>query len=126
MAYAGLRPGEALALQWGDIREKTILVERAISLGAEEDTKTTAHRTVRLLGPLKADLAAWRLAGGRPPEDALVVPSHKGEAWTEPAYQSWRRRAFRRALGSTGITTKATPYTLRHSFASLLLHEDRS
>src|SRR5579859_2319223 len=29
---AGLRPGEALALQWRDIREQTILVERAISL----------------------------------------------------------------------------------------------
>jgi len=33
LAYAGLRPGEALALQWRDIREQTILVERAISLG---------------------------------------------------------------------------------------------
>ena len=56
--YAGLRPGEALALQWQDIREKTILVERALSLGDEADTKTTAHRTVRLLAPLRADLAA--------------------------------------------------------------------
>ena len=49
LAYAGLRPGEALALQWRDIREQTILVERAISLGEEKDTKTAAHRTVRLL-----------------------------------------------------------------------------
>ena len=46
LAYAGLRPGEALALQWGDLRENTILVERALSLGEEEDTKTTTHRTV--------------------------------------------------------------------------------
>ena len=35
----------------GSIRERTILVERAISLGEEADTKTTAHRTVRLLVP---------------------------------------------------------------------------
>jgi hypothetical protein len=39
LAYAGLRPGEALAIQWRDIREQTILVERAISLGEEKDTK---------------------------------------------------------------------------------------
>ena len=29
MAYAGLRPGEALALQWGDVGENTLLVERS-------------------------------------------------------------------------------------------------
>ena len=60
LAYAGLRPGEALALQWRDIREQTILVERAISLGEEKDTKTAAHRTVRLLQPLANDLKEWR------------------------------------------------------------------
>jgi integrase len=27
LAYAGLRPGEALALTWGHVRERTILVE---------------------------------------------------------------------------------------------------
>jgi integrase len=27
LAYAGLRPGEALGLRWGDIRERTILVQ---------------------------------------------------------------------------------------------------
>jgi len=125
LAYAGLRPGEALALRWGDIREQTILVERALSLGAEEDTKTTAHRTVRLLAPLRQDLAEWRLASGRPTHRALVFPSQQDTPWTEPAYQSWRRRSFRRALDAAGIA-KATPYTLRHSFASLLLHEGRS
>ena len=125
LAYAGLRPGEVLALRWGDIREQTILVERALSLGAEEDTKTTAHRTVRLLAPLRQGLGEWRLASGRPDNDALLFPSRQGDPWTEPAYQSWRRRSFKRALDSAGVT-KATPYTLRHSFASLLLHEGRS
>jgi integrase len=33
LAYSGLRPQEALALRWDDIRERTILVERAVSLG---------------------------------------------------------------------------------------------
>jgi integrase len=125
LAYAGLRPGEALALQWRDIREQTILVERAVSLGEEKDTKTAAHRTVRLLQPLAADLREWRLFSGRPSGKALVFPSANGGLWTQPAYQSWRRRAFKRALDGAGVE-HARPYDLRHSFASLLIHEGRS
>lgn len=66
LAYAGLRPGEALALRWRDVRERTILVERAVSLGEVKDTKTRSTRSVRLLGPLAADLAEWRMRSGRP------------------------------------------------------------
>jgi integrase len=46
LAYAGLPPAEALAGQWRDIREQTILVERAVSLGEEKDTKDSgaSHR----------------------------------------------------------------------------------
>jgi len=125
LAYAGLRPGEALGLRWGDVSEKGLLVQRSIALGQEADTKTRQHRSVRLLGPLKADLAAWRLAAGRPAASRLVFPAADGGPWTEPAYQSWRRRAFARALAAAGID-HARPYDLRHSFASLLLHEGRN
>lgn len=78
LGYAGLRPGEALALRWADVRANTILIERALSLGAEDDTKTSQHRTVRLLAPLKTDLQEWRLAQGRPSDDALLFPGHAG------------------------------------------------
>lgn len=125
LAYAGLRPGEALALRWGDVREQTLLVERSISLGQEADTKTGAHRAVRLLAPLRADLLDYRMRCGRPGDADLVFPGHDGAPWSEPAYQSWRRRAFRRALDAAGVE-RARPYDLRHSFASLLLHEGRS
>lgn len=125
LAYAGLRPGEALALRWSDVRDRTLLVERAISLGEEKDTKTTAHRTVRLLGPLAADLREWRLRSGRPADDRLIFPSREGRPWSQSAYQSWRRKAFRRALIAAGVE-HARPYDLRHGFASLLLHEGRS
>jgi integrase len=125
LAYAGLRPGEALALRWGDVRDKTLLVERAISFGVEKDTKTAAHRTVRLLAPLAVDLLEWRMRSGRPPDAALIFPSTKGTPWTDAAYRSWRRRAFRRALAAAGVD-RARPYDLRHSFASLLLHEGSS
>jgi integrase len=125
LAYAGLRPGEALALRWGDMRERTLLVERAISLGVEGDTKTAAHRTVRLLAPLQADLLAWRMRSGRPPVRSLVFPGHAGAPWSDAAYRSWRRKAFRRAVEAADIE-HARPYDLRHSFASLLLHEGAS
>jgi integrase len=125
LAYAGLRPGEALGLRWGDIRDRTILIQRSISLGEEADTKTRQHRTVRLLAPLAADLRTWRMAAGRPSDGELVFPSKDGLPWTQPAYQSWRRRAFCRAAEAAGLE-RARPYDLRHSFASLLLHEGRS
>jgi integrase len=125
LAYAGLRPGEALGLRWGDVRERTILIQRAISLGEEADTKTRQHRTVRLLSPLAADLRSWRMASGRPNDNQLVFPGKDGQPWTQAAYQSWRRRAFRRATQAAGLA-HARPYDLRHSFASLLLHEGRS
>ncbi len=54
LAYAGLRPGEALALTWGHVGERTILVERSLALGELKDTKTRSTRSVRLLAPNKA------------------------------------------------------------------------
>ena len=97
LAYAGLRPGEALGLRWGDVREQTLLIQRAISLGEESDTKTRQHRTVRLLAALAADLRSWRMAAGRPGDSEFVFPGKEGRPWTQAAYQSWRRRAFNRS-----------------------------
>ena len=125
LAYAGLRPGEALGLRWGDVREQTLLMQRAISIGEESDTKTRQHRTVRLVAPLATDLRSWRMASGRPADSELVFPGKEGQPWTLARYQSWRRRAFNRATRATGLA-HARPYDLRHSFASLLLHEGRS
>jgi integrase len=125
LAYSGLRPQEALALRWGDVRERTILVERAVSLGEEKDTKTHAHRTVRLLAPLREDLLAWRMRTGRPKDGALVFPGPERRLWTKTTYDNWRRRAFDRACKAIELDG-ARPYDLRHSFASLLLHEGRS
>jgi integrase len=84
-----------------------------------------AHRTVRLLPPLAADLRKWRLQSGRPAAKALIFPSATGTVWSQPAYQSWRRRVFKRSLDGAGVE-HARPYDLRHSYASLLLHEGRS
>ena len=127
LAYAGLRPQEALALRWGDVRERTLLVERAVSLGKQKDTKTHAHRTVRLLAPLREDLLAWRLRCGPAAGDTRwCSPGPAGGLWTKTTYENWRKRAFDRALQAAAVERRDARTTLRHSFASLLLHEGRS
>jgi integrase len=83
LAYAGPRPQETLALQWSDVGLRTLLVQRAISLGQEKDTKTRAHRTVRLLGPLREDLLAWQLRAGRAGRGGAGLPRTGGAAVVE-------------------------------------------
>ena len=57
LAYAGVRPSEALALRWSDIHARTLLVERALTAEGEiKRTKTGQVRSVRLLAPLREDL----------------------------------------------------------------------
>ena len=58
-------------------------------------------------------------------DDALVFPAADGGEWSANAFEKWRRRVFTPALRSIGIE-RGRPYDLRHSFASLLLHEGRS
>jgi integrase len=127
LAYAGLRPGELRALRWGDVRERTILVQRgADPTGKAKATKTRAVRTVRLLAPLAADLKEWRMASGRPGDTALVFPSATGEGWTKDEWDVFRRRAWSTASKRSGLASVPRPYDLRHSFASLLLAEGRT
>ena len=126
LGYAGLRPGEALALKWRDVSASTIVVEKSASMGEERSTKTRRNRTVRLLAPLAADLAEWRLASGRPGDDELVFPGHDGALWGADDWKNWRRRIFAPAARAIGLPCDTRPYDLRHSFVSLLLAERRS
>jgi integrase len=124
LAYAGLRPGEALALTWGHVRERTILVEQSASYGEIKCTKTRSTRSVRMLAPLKHDLAEHRIREGRPLPERFVFPAHDGRRWDDD-WNNWRNRVFRPAVKEAGLTD-VRPYDLRHSFVSLLIAEGRS
>lgn len=116
LAYAGLRPNEALTLRWEHVGERTLIVNAP---------KTGTRRSVRLLSPLTADLRKWRSASpGTGPAD-LVFPGQDGDVITKQAYKSWMRRSFKAAAEDAGVPW-ATPYALRHSFCSLLLAEGRN
>jgi integrase len=125
LAYSGIRPQEALALRWADVRENTLLVERAVAGGQVKSTKNTHARTVRLLEPLAADIREFKIAAGRPTANTLIFPNQNGQPWTKDDWDNWRSRNFKRMLDTVGIDD-SHPYALRHSFASLLLHEGRS
>jgi integrase len=109
----------------GDVGEPTILVERAVSHGEVKSTKTRATRSVRLVRPLKSELAKLRMQNGRPDDEQLIFPAHDGQPWQEDDWRNWRRRIFEPAVERAGLG-RVRPYDLRHSFVSLLIAEGRS
>jgi integrase len=117
LVYAGLRPEEATAATWGELSGRRFPVYAS---------KTERARTIKLLAPLAQDLAEWRLASGRPPDDALIFPTTDGNAWQLHDRQNWRRRIYQPAAKRAGVTSDLRVYRLRGSFVSLLLWEGHS
>ncbi len=117
MAYAGLRPDEATKAGWGDLGERTLHVHAS---------KTERSRIVEVLSPLAQDLAEWRMACGRPPDEALICPTHDGDGWRLHDRQNWRRRVYQPAAKAAGVKGDLRVYRLRGSFVSLLLWEGHS
>lgn len=132
LSYAGLRPGEALALTWGDVGRRTIAVDKALADGVVGATKTGKSRSVPVVGPLANELQLWRSLSGTGAEEALVFPGHDGDVWSRTATNNWRARVWRPTLAAlaadSGIArfAAATPYDCRGSFVSLHLRAGAS
>lgn len=116
--------GEALALTWGHVRERTILVEQSASYGEIKSTKT---RTTRSCGCSLRSSTTWRSLGS-----ARDGHCRSGLSSRRTTAGPGRRRLERLAQSgvpaggeATGLTD-VRPYDLRHSFVSLLIAEGRS
>jgi integrase len=124
LAKAGLRPGEAFALQPGDIDwgNRTLRVERSWNLQRIKSTKTYEERTVDLSPDLlrllerhmawvKAD--ALRCGLGEP---EWLFPNDEGKPHDESRVRKFHKKGLKDAkLPSFRL------YDLRHTYASLLL-----
>ncbi len=121
LAYAGMRPEEALALCWSDVTSSHIRVRLAYTHGALGPPKTpAARRSIPMIAPLAADLS--RLRPRERGADALVFPAARGGFLD---LHNWRERIWHPARIRAGVA-RATPYDLRHTYASLLIHELRA
>jgi integrase len=120
LAYAGLRPGEAFALRWDCLGNRTLIIEQGRADGLPKTTKTDRIRTVTLFAPVLADLAAWRAVAPATGTQEVLFGRRDGEIYRDTDYRNWRRRRFQ-PLAGDAEAPDATPYTLRHSFASLLV-----
>jgi integrase len=146
LAYAGLRPQEALGLHWEDVGAKTLTIQWKVVAGELVPwTKTRKTRAVPLTASLAADLRAWRLACGR--REGLVFVRADGEPWSDEDYRNWRTRVWQPAAAHAGIGqlersvsyvtaatgqrrrrvrsryVGATPYDLRATWVSLMVYE---
>jgi integrase len=100
LAYAGLRPGEALGLRWPDVGDRRLAVERAVAYGQVKSTKTGRSR-------------------------AVVFPRRDGTPWSLDDWRNWRKRVYAPAASSAGLEG-TRPHDLRASFVSLLIFEGRT
>ena len=122
LAYAGLRPQEALALEWRHVRARTLVVEKKNVDGRIMPGQKTGRppRSIDLMAPLREDLDAWRQLAAINGDAALIFPTRSGGPWRTHDWKNWERRVWRPTATEAGVLEP--PYSLRHSFASLQLY----
>jgi integrase len=133
LAYVGIRPQDALALEWSDVGQRLTVIRKVSEGEIKPGSKTGDRykRTVYLPAPVATDLAEWRAAGsGR----GLLFARPDGRPWTKTDWDNWRskymrkskrhperRRAhsFKLAAETVGLGATLKPYDLRHTAATL-------
>jgi len=122
--YLGLRASEIVGLQWRDFdfEKSTLLVQRGIVHGREDDVKTEYSRDVVPIAPeLAKELLAYR-------EDCY--PTELGWLFANPAtdrpyhQEEIQKKHIRKAAKAAGITFGVGWKTFRHSYRSWLDQTD--
>lgn len=111
----GMRPSEALALQWADIDQDKIRVSRAFEYEHNQPkvkaTKTGRKREI----PIPSDL--YRILSEAPHRGIFVFSSEEGTPLRRSDYKDLYERVFG-AIGIDGLNF----YSFRHTYATQVLY----
>jgi site-specific recombinase XerD len=114
----GLRLGEGLKLEIGDVDSGRLFLHIRAGKGNQDRYVPLPQRTLALLREL------WKTH--RHPRLLFPAKGHSGQGAataTEPLARSTLQRAFRLALQASGVKKAAHIHTLRHSYATHLLEQ---
>jgi integrase len=124
IASTGIRLGEALALQVGDVdlARRTLAIRRAIRKHRLSSPKSSKPRTVSMPPSTATVLRGWMdtvraEAAVRGQEATWLFPGATGK----PIEDKCPNQALRRLLKLAGITRRFRIHDLRHTYASLAL-----
>lgn len=131
LGSTGLRRSEALALKWSDIdfKNNMLMVNRTAALGMNnrqivQAPKTPkSHRIVPISDNLKDTLLAFKAERAKQGiHRQYIFGSFKDEPPYPARVYSWQKQVYEQAPGLRHITI----HGFRHSFASLLIEQDKS
>lgn len=143
MAYTGARPQDALALAYTEVGETIHYAFKVVDGNRVPGAKTGPgrSRTVKALPIVLSDLRHRQLTTVGARRESLVL-DNDGRPWAAHTYKNWTRKVargktrtdgtragqpgpFPRAVAAAGLPPDITPYTLRHSYASLRIAEGK-
>lgn len=116
-AWTGLRTGELIGLEWGDVdlAGDCIHIRRSVRVGRTKSPKTkSGQRSVRLLPVARSALQAIARDGASGP---VFINPNTSRRWHDDKALS---RAFGRACKAAEVRYRY-PYQLRHTYASWAL-----
>lgn len=137
LAFIGIRPQDALALEWKHLKGDRLEVIQKNSEGViVPGSKTGEHwnRRVYVPAPILGDLADWKAAG---PGRGLIFARADGAPWKKHDWDNWRSKytrpggrrhstgprplakCFKLAAEDVGLGASLKPYDLRHTAATL-------
>lgn len=134
---AGMRPGEALALQWTDLHDGVLSVEHSKDKSGNIGlTKNKKRRDVRLHGPAldaleahrqnqRSQIEVRRAAGKSYTDNGYIFANQEGGLldWTNVRNQRWNplvERSGIEAEREKAAQEPAVPYIARHTVATRL------